>query len=312
MARPIVLYWPAQDKAALAALQSLAVDDVIALSQALGGAGNLVLNGSFVSNGVAYIANPPQPVTLTSTSDLSLVNFTITGTNGFGAVISEVLAGPNIGHVSSVNEFSTVTRIASSGAAADVEAGAWRLLNTGNNFGSANQYVFNGVSRTISLTAAGDESSANFIITGTLNGQEVTETLSGPNAETLEGTQLFDTIISIAADSDFTSVSVGTGLLGATHWVLHNFHATVLGMSVQVAVTGTVMNYSFQTTLDNVNLITPQMGVDLFTPITAMTGATTSQLAPYNNVTQYSRIAINEGTDDTGSLIATFIQQGID
>lgn len=56
-----------------------------------------------------------RTITLTSTDNLSAVNFTIHGTDQFGNTISEVLAGPNNNTVTSVNKYNTITAIASSG-----------------------------------------------------------------------------------------------------------------------------------------------------------------------------------------------------
>ncbi len=56
-----------------------------------------------------------RTITLTSSDNLSAVNFTIHGTDQFGNTISEVLAGPNNTTVTSVNQYNTITAIASSG-----------------------------------------------------------------------------------------------------------------------------------------------------------------------------------------------------
>lgn len=87
----------------------------IALAQTLGGAGSLVINGALASGGVATIPAPSQ-VTLASTGNISAVNFTITGTDNRGQVVSEVLAGPNNNTVTSVGTYATITSIAASGA----------------------------------------------------------------------------------------------------------------------------------------------------------------------------------------------------
>lgn len=92
-----------------------AVANSIALLQTTAGAGSLTLNGALASGGVATIPIPSQ-VTLTSTGNISGVNFTITGTNYRGQAISEVLAGPNNNTVTSVYTYATVTSITVNGA----------------------------------------------------------------------------------------------------------------------------------------------------------------------------------------------------
>jgi hypothetical protein len=80
-----------------------------------------------------------RTITLTSTDNLSAVNFTITGTNQFGTVITEVLGGPNNNTVTSVNQYHTITNIASSGAYTNFSIGSgstghfqWIKVNTFN------------------------------------------------------------------------------------------------------------------------------------------------------------------------------------
>ena len=85
----------------------------VAAAQTLGGAGDMTLAGTAATfagtNTVALI-------TLTSSGNISGVNFTITGTDANGAVQSETIAGPNANTVSTTKYFATVTQIAASGA----------------------------------------------------------------------------------------------------------------------------------------------------------------------------------------------------
>ncbi len=105
----------------------------IALAQSLSGPGNLTLNGSLVSGGVATLdsGGAARRVIIASVGNDSGITFTITGTkrdpgNPTGASIAatEVLAGTNAGTAQSVTNFLTVSKIAGSGAtAANVTAG---------------------------------------------------------------------------------------------------------------------------------------------------------------------------------------------
>ena len=92
----------AADTAAIAALQTL------------GGAGNMTLTGSSVSDG----SNMDTTVTLTSTGNISGVTFTVTGTDASGSTITEDITGPNNTTVTGSTKFSTVTQIAADGAVA--------------------------------------------------------------------------------------------------------------------------------------------------------------------------------------------------
>jgi len=63
-------------------------------------------------------------VILESAGNISATNFTITGTDDSGAIISETLAGPNATTIPTELNFSTVTQIAADAAfATDVEIG---------------------------------------------------------------------------------------------------------------------------------------------------------------------------------------------
>lgn len=87
----------------------------ICAAQTTAGAGNLLINGSLASGGVATM-DVQRTVGLTSVGNLSGVNFTLFGTDDNGRAISEVLAGPNANTVSSVLNYRTITRIAVNGA----------------------------------------------------------------------------------------------------------------------------------------------------------------------------------------------------
>lgn len=92
-------------------------EDAIALSQTPAGAGNLTLNGTLASGGVATLV-PAGRVSITSAGNVSNRTFTITGTdniNGYPLVVT--LTGPNNSTVATTIDFRTVTSIAISGAA---------------------------------------------------------------------------------------------------------------------------------------------------------------------------------------------------
>lgn len=118
-----------------------ATADAIAQDQTLAAAGSLTLDGSLVQNTtplspyenaapvpVAFIS-PPSFVTIVSTNDLSLVNFTVTGTDSNGRAITEVVVGPNNATVTTTNTFATVSSVSADAAAAGVSAG----VNSGGN-----------------------------------------------------------------------------------------------------------------------------------------------------------------------------------
>lgn len=113
------------------------VADAIAQAQALGAAGDLTLNGVAVSGGVATLT-PARRVLITSVGNDSALIFTVYGTNGSGATISEAVAGTNALSAYTNQDFKTVTRVASDGATAanvtvgtnDIASSIWQLADT--------------------------------------------------------------------------------------------------------------------------------------------------------------------------------------
>ena len=102
----------------------------IATSQSLASAGNLTLNGSLVSSGVATF-DVARRVGITSAGNDTGITWTITGTDRYGRPQSETLTGANATVVQSVKDYATVTKIAGSGATAStVTAGTTSTAST--------------------------------------------------------------------------------------------------------------------------------------------------------------------------------------
>ncbi len=117
----------------LTLLDFIAVDNNIAIvnDQSTGG-GNLLLNGDMVDNDGKARTGSEAYITfsITSTENLSGVNFTITGKE-VGGGTGETLAGPNAGTVLSNSWYREITAVSVDGAiAADIQIG-W--LTTGNS-----------------------------------------------------------------------------------------------------------------------------------------------------------------------------------
>jgi hypothetical protein len=92
--------------------------NAVALSQSLGGAGNVTLNGALVVGGVAVL-DQPRRIIVTSAGNDSGITFTAYGTDWSDqAIQSKATAGGNIAAVDLGVSFKTVTRIAASGATA--------------------------------------------------------------------------------------------------------------------------------------------------------------------------------------------------
>lgn len=126
----------------------------IALSQTPSGAGNLTLNGSTVTGGVATL-DFPRRILLTSGGDDHLLTAIITGTGLNGLALSESIAGGNPTS-STVHDFKTVTSIHISGATAStITAGT-------NGVGSSVPVILDTIVNPASYGAA-------VTVTGTVN-----------------------------------------------------------------------------------------------------------------------------------------------
>lgn len=87
----------------------------IAKSQTVSGAANVVLDGTLVSGGVAYL-DTPRRVLITNAGNDSSITFTVYGTTFDNRSVSQVLQGTSGSTVASTVDFATVTRIATSGS----------------------------------------------------------------------------------------------------------------------------------------------------------------------------------------------------
>jgi len=104
------------------------------------GAGNLVLDGDLVTNGVGRVDDAHR-VFFTSGSNYSALTFTIKGTDSRDVVISESILGPNAASVITTKYFKTVTSISIDGAGpGTIDIGVfveactkWFLFNHGNH-----------------------------------------------------------------------------------------------------------------------------------------------------------------------------------
>lgn len=95
-----------------------AVSNGIAQSQSLGAAGNLTLNGAFVSGGVATLDTNQRRVIIHSAADDTSLTWTVEGTGDSGSQIRDQFAGGNASDAQSNLDFVTVTKISGSKATA--------------------------------------------------------------------------------------------------------------------------------------------------------------------------------------------------
>jgi len=98
--------------------------DGVSLAQTTGGAASLTITGALASGGAVTFTTPCH-VSIYSGGDIHTRTFTVTGTDRYGAALSEAVTGPNNSTVATVANFKTVTAVAVDGTVGtNVEVGS--------------------------------------------------------------------------------------------------------------------------------------------------------------------------------------------
>lgn len=114
-----------------------------------------------------------------------------------------------------------------------------------------------GIQRTITLTSTGNISGVNFTIVGIdLRGIAVTETIAGPNNNTVTTTAQYAEVDSVTTNAAVaTATSLGTGSTGVTNWTLMDHFKNPFAATVACVLTATA-SWTVQDTPDDANDIT--------------------------------------------------------
>ena len=165
--------------------------------------------------------------------------------------------------------------------------------------------------RRVLITAAGNESSRTFTITGTnWSGSTISETVTGPNATTAVSVLDYLTVTSITISGNAAgAITVGTNGVAASPWVRLDAWA-MPQVAIQCTASGTV-NYTVQQTLDDTNAPTSPVAASAVTwvshPDSNLVGATGTVQGNYAYVPTFTRVLLNRGS---GTVTATFTQSG--
>lgn len=168
------------------------------------------------------------------------------------------------------------------------------------------------VARRVLITAAGNESSRTFTLTGTSrSGVVQSETITGPNATTAQSVLDYKTITRITISGNAAAgVTVGTSGVASSEWVKFSAWADAQ-IALQCVVSGTV-NYTVQQTLDDPDNLADQVLIAAMTwfnhPDSNLVAATASVQGNYGYSPVFVRVTLNSGT---GSVALTAIQQGV-
>ena len=147
-----------------------------------------------------YVATTPAQVTIYSSSNLSAVTFTLVGTDGTGALVTESITGPNNTTVYSTKIYNSVHAIYSNGTATSMQAGVGSVAVLP-------------VATPIQLFSSGTSNSGvTFTITGAAPGGGVlSESLVGPGVGAyVTSVNSYKTITSVKASASTTALTIGT------------------------------------------------------------------------------------------------------
>lgn len=166
-----------------------------------------------------------------------------------------------------------------------------------------------GIVPRITLNSAANLSGINFLITGYQNGVFISETLAGPNANTVTSVNCFDTLLQIIpSGTTGSTVQVGVAALGYFPMILLNT-ALVNTSSISyalniVAATANPATYQVFLSLKN------NLGMGKYDDLTsaangnfaaAAAPATASALLQYNSLA--SNLLIKIGPNNNGSVL---------
>lgn len=160
----------------------------------------------------------------------------------------------------------------------------------------------------ITLTSAGNISAVSFTITGTdADGKTISETLAGPNANTVTTTRYFSTVTRVAVNGAVgTNTSVGAAVTGASKSVSLDYLAKPFAVGYSAEnFTGT-MTVKSQHTFSNIldPAIDPVWYDDTaaFDPLGAFTGKTANAEGSTNTPCRAIRIVNTAWTSGQVSL----------
>lgn len=180
-------------------------------------------------------------------------------------------------------------------------AGPLMLNGTLFNSSIPNQISFIGVNiiRSVSLTSANNLSGRTFIINGFQNNAPVTDTIPGPNGNTVYGSKFFDIITSITVDAAVNGIQVGTGKAGYLPLLSTNTQISIINYSVSILLpSGSGITYSLFNTLDQINynfISFLDQESNLF-PAFGLTNQTTSQIGSSQDITNFILLKVNNST----------------
>lgn len=174
--------------------------------------------------------------------------------------------------------------------------------------------------RTLSFTSTGDQSAFTITPTGLdIFGNLITENITGPNANTVQSVNKYNILFNTEVNGAIDDTSIGTGIGADFGWIVMDTEKINSLFTLQSVVGGTINYVVTRTsqllyTLPNSPNFSPVGPIDadgyaLPTPL----NPTASSIASLDLPTSGFNLIVSGsggGTDATGTLILTILQQG--
>lgn len=171
--------------------------------------------------------------------------------------------------------------------------------------------------RSVSLTSVNNIAAVTFVISGFQNGAFVTESIAGPNNNTVFGTMYYDYITSVVPNGSVTGISVGTGNAG--YLPIISVNTNNIGGNVNYSCSVLLpaesgITYTLVQTLESIttNFIAFQNQIGKFFPIPGFTGwtsAITSQIGNSTTITNFILLEITSSIPVTDTFNFIFLQE---
>ena len=161
--------------------------------------------------------------------------------------------------------------------------------------------------RRVLFTFAADETGHTFVVYGTKQGgAAIQESVAGAGIGTVATKQDFLTVSRISISTAATgAIQVGTNGVGSTDWQSVDVMRQPVNVAFQAIVGAGTVNYSIQTTNQDVNALAVGAAPVAFDTVVA--AQTTDQAGSITDPVPYFRLTINSGTDP---VTLTYSQAG--
>lgn len=168
-----------------------------------------------------------------------------------------------------------------------------------------------GFERTVSITSSGTTSSVDFTIIGKdIRGDDVSETIAGPNVTTVYTDAFFYLVTDVSVDGALsTACSVGIGTTGQSQWYKVDYQLSPTNIGLGVTVTGTDVTWTVVQTTYDVEDAEPPAAAILNHSDGSMVSQVVSRQGNYAFPFGATRCLIDGSS--TGSLVFNVYQAGI-